>query len=308
MNSRFSRLQRTGLVQSSLDLPILQSLLTNPRHGWAIAKEIQQISPNVLPGQQGALYPALHRLEQQGWIKAHQAETEAGGAAKFYQLTRATRTLMESDSSHEIHVRNLPLAAMSLALGMGANAANSAGPSKVPVCLTPNNYVSTFALNQAENVASKILGVANVQLEWHSHSPPVCRGLDQVKPVMIDFTRDAPPNQYPGAMAVAHPYEGIHIVVMYDRIEQYTAGPGQLSSVLGNVMAHEIVHTLEGLPHHSETGLMKAHWSTSDLWKMAYKPLPLGPEDIDLIERGLHWRADKRTPAPTALQAISTNP
>jgi PadR family transcriptional regulator PadR len=297
MNSRLPRLQQTGLVQSSLDLPILQSLLTSPRHGWAIAKEIQ-LCPH------GSVYPALHRLEQQGWIHAHWAETASGRAAKFYRLTRAARAVMDPGSHDASLSRSARLAAMSLALGVGANAANGAEPSKVPVCLSIGSNVSTFTLNQAENIASKILIAANVQLEWHSSAPAICRGRGQAKPVVIDLIRDAPANRYPGALAVAHPFEGVHITVMYDRIEQYSTGPRQLSGLLGNVMAHEIAHTLQGFAHHSQTGLMKAHWSASDLWKMAYQPLLLGPEDIDLIQLGLHWRAARVTSAIAAAQTI----
>ncbi len=60
----------SDLVQGTLDLLILKTLLLEPKHGWAIAKRIQQLSGDVLQVQQGSLYPALHRLEQQGWIRA----------------------------------------------------------------------------------------------------------------------------------------------------------------------------------------------------------------------------------------------
>jgi PadR family transcriptional regulator PadR len=87
----------TDLVQGTLDLLILKTISLEPKHGWAIAKRIQQVSKEVLQVQQGSLYPALHRLEQQGWIKAHWAETETGRNAKFYSLTRAGRTQMERE-------------------------------------------------------------------------------------------------------------------------------------------------------------------------------------------------------------------
>jgi transcriptional regulator len=87
----------TDLVQGTLDLLILKTVSLEPKHGCAIAKRIQQVSREALQIQQGSLYPALHRLEQQGsivqgWIKAHWAETETGRKAKFYSLTRAGRT------------------------------------------------------------------------------------------------------------------------------------------------------------------------------------------------------------------------
>jgi PadR family transcriptional regulator, regulatory protein PadR len=87
----------TDLVQGTLDLLILKTISLEPKHGWAIAKRIQQVSREVLQVQQGSLYPALHRLEQQGWIKAHWAETETGRKAKFYSLTRAGRAQMEKE-------------------------------------------------------------------------------------------------------------------------------------------------------------------------------------------------------------------
>jgi PadR family transcriptional regulator PadR len=79
------------LVQGTLDLLILKTISLEPKHGWAIAKRIQQVSQEVLQVQQGSLYPALHRLEQQGWISGHWAETETGRQAKLYSLTRAGR-------------------------------------------------------------------------------------------------------------------------------------------------------------------------------------------------------------------------
>ncbi len=82
----------TDLVQGTLDLLILKTLSLQPAHGWAIAKRIQQISSEVLQVQQGSLYPALHRLEQQGWIAAKWVATESGREAKVYSLTRAGRT------------------------------------------------------------------------------------------------------------------------------------------------------------------------------------------------------------------------
>ncbi len=79
----------SDLVQGTLDLLILKTIALEPMHGWAIAKRIQQVSGEVLQVQQGSLYPALHRLEQQGWIKAKWNESETGRQAKFYSLTAA---------------------------------------------------------------------------------------------------------------------------------------------------------------------------------------------------------------------------
>ena len=90
----------SDLVQGTLDLLILKTLLLDPLHGWAIAKRIQQLSGEVLQVQQGSLYPALHRLEQQGWIRAKWAESETGRQAKFYSLTRLGRRQLQKESEN----------------------------------------------------------------------------------------------------------------------------------------------------------------------------------------------------------------
>ena len=81
----------SDLIQGTLDLLILKTLSLEAKHGWAIAKRIQQVSREALQITQGSLYPALHRLEQQGWIKAQRGLTDTGREAKFYALTAAGR-------------------------------------------------------------------------------------------------------------------------------------------------------------------------------------------------------------------------
>ena len=90
----------TDLVQGTLDLLILKTIALEPKHGWAIAKRIQQTSGEVLQVQQGSLYPALHRLEQRGWIKAKWRESETGRKAKFYSLTAAGRSQLEKEADN----------------------------------------------------------------------------------------------------------------------------------------------------------------------------------------------------------------
>jgi len=90
----------SDLVQGTLDLLILKTISLEPKHGWAIAKRIQQISHEVLQVQQGSLYPALHRLEQQGWITANWAESETGRQAKFYSLTQTGRGQLEKETAN----------------------------------------------------------------------------------------------------------------------------------------------------------------------------------------------------------------
>ena len=81
--------EHIDLPQGTLDLLILRTLSLGPQHGWAISERVQQISDDVLCIQQGSLYPALHRLERRGWIKAKWGASENNRRAKFYELTKA---------------------------------------------------------------------------------------------------------------------------------------------------------------------------------------------------------------------------
>jgi transcriptional regulator len=89
----------SDLVQGTLDLLILKTVSLEPKHGWAIAKRIQQVSGEVLQVQQGSLYPALHRLEQQGWIRGKWKDSETGRKAKFYSLTAGGRRQLEQETT-----------------------------------------------------------------------------------------------------------------------------------------------------------------------------------------------------------------
>jgi len=90
------------LVQGTVDLLILKTLASGPKHGWAVAARIRQVSNDVLQVNQGALYPALHRLEHAGWIAAEWGESENNRKAKYYSLTRAGKKyLAEEQASWE---------------------------------------------------------------------------------------------------------------------------------------------------------------------------------------------------------------
>jgi PadR family transcriptional regulator PadR len=90
---------RIDLPQGTLDLLILKTLTLEPQHGWAISERIQQISSDVLQVQQGSLYPALHRLERRGWIKARWGISENNRRAKYYELTRSGRKQLEDETA-----------------------------------------------------------------------------------------------------------------------------------------------------------------------------------------------------------------
>src|SRR5688572_26512163 len=90
--------RRLDLLQGTLDLLILRTIQSGPKHGWDIAERIEQISEHVLEVNQGSLYPALHRLEHQGWIKAESGVSELGRRARFYRLTAAGRKQLDLES------------------------------------------------------------------------------------------------------------------------------------------------------------------------------------------------------------------
>jgi PadR family transcriptional regulator, regulatory protein PadR len=89
----------SGLPQGTLDLLILKTLALEPRHGWAISERLAQISGAALTIRQGSLYPALHRLERRGWIKASWGTSENNRRAKYYELTKRGRSRLEVEIS-----------------------------------------------------------------------------------------------------------------------------------------------------------------------------------------------------------------
>ena len=92
--------QRSDLLQGTLDVLILKVVALGPTHGYAIAQRLQQMSRDVLQVQQGSLYPALHRLEKRGWVRAEWAASDTGRDARFYTLTRAGRKQLTEQSEN----------------------------------------------------------------------------------------------------------------------------------------------------------------------------------------------------------------
>ena len=91
--------ERIDLPQGTLDLLILKTLALEPQHGWGISERIRQVSSEVLQVQQGSLYPALHRLERRGWIRAKWSVSDNNRRAKYYELTRTGRSRLEEEAT-----------------------------------------------------------------------------------------------------------------------------------------------------------------------------------------------------------------
>ena len=91
---------KSDLLQGTLDLLVLKTLALGPQHGWGIAQRIQQVSVDVLQVNQGSLYPALHRLEDQGWIASEWGVSDNGREAKFYRLTKAGQRQLQVETEN----------------------------------------------------------------------------------------------------------------------------------------------------------------------------------------------------------------
>jgi PadR family transcriptional regulator, regulatory protein PadR len=91
---------KSDLLQGTLDMLVLKVVALEPIHGYGIAQRIRQISNDVLQVQQGSLYPALHRLEKRGWLKAEWREAETGREAKFYSLTKVGRKQLDAEAAN----------------------------------------------------------------------------------------------------------------------------------------------------------------------------------------------------------------
>ena len=158
---------------------------------------------------------------------------------------------------------------------------------RVTVWVQQDAVVHGRVLIMAADVASKLFTQAGVRIKW-------CYGHPTEDAISIEFSERTPSGYRPGSMAFALPYEGVHITVFYDRVSR-RAPADLLPTVLGHVLAHEITHVLQRIDRHSETGVMKAHWTNADLDQMVAKRLSFTAEDIELIQRGLSSRA---LPAP----------
>ena len=164
----------------------------------------------------------------------------------------------------------------------------------IPVCLGSWTYVQPYVLSRAKFISSRIFAGAGVALDWRSPGSSVCRANDG-RAIVIDFNGDSLPDSHPGAMGYTQPYEGIHVVVLIDRVERSAQDPNTVASILAHVIVHEMTHLIEGVSRHSATGIMKAHWGVEDLTTMAIEPLPFAPEDLSLIQIGLRrWNLTLR--------------
>jgi hypothetical protein len=169
--------------------------------------------------------------------------------------------------------------AMLLAVA-GAPAADAG--TRVALCLETRVLASHFIVERAKATTARIFSEVGLEMEWVPR-----QRCEEPGVIRIELDGEAPKSADPKAMAYARPFAsgGVGIHVFYDRVlANYPERPWHL---LGQVMAHEITHVLQGISRHSDSGLMKACWGMKDYYAMRNRPLPFTAEDIELLHLGL---------------------
>lgn len=175
------------------------------------------------------------------------------------------------------------LAILAVAMAMKARA----GAEEVAIYLEGQYVVPIVTLARAKSLTDRMFASAGVRIDWLKGEPSHSQWRQQ--PIIIKIVKESSRDIAPGALAFALSYEGVHVTLFYDRIQQ-TIEPALVDRLLAHVMAHEITHILQGVGRHSETGIMKAHWTPDDLNAMKLKPLSFTEEDVRLIRIGLEKR------------------
>jgi hypothetical protein len=179
------------------------------------------------------------------------------------------------------------LAVLSFAQILGAASAPSPSPTPAPevlVCLDRIAQAGTSTTYLAQSETSKLLASAAVHVEWIHGS--ACQSSTAIQ---VHLTIQTPGNLLPGALAFCQPAARDDIRVLYDRVEAMVS-PAHEPHLLAYVLAHEIVHILEGTGRHSATGIMKALWTPEDYSDIASGKLTFAPEDIELVHGGVTVR------------------
>jgi hypothetical protein len=181
----------------------------------------------------------------------------------------------------------MAVAIFAAAVGVGASAPQIVPTSGPVVTVCIDQLAGDAPDYTARAVASKIFSAIQVRIAWKSGR--ACQASDAFH---VHFTSRTPANLKPGALAFARPYQGDYIEIFYDRVRS-TAAPGNVGHLLAYVLVHEITHILQGFAHHSESGIMKAHWSQDDYEEMSVNRLAFAAEDVWLIQLGLKDRAER---------------
>jgi hypothetical protein len=163
---------------------------------------------------------------------------------------------------------------------------------KLTVCVRVKTVERYMIRSSAQDLTTRMFAGIGISLEWKAWDR-ACESSQA--PVFIELSSGAPDEIKPDALAYALPYQS-HITVFLDRIETMECP----AIVLAHVMAHEITHVVQGIARHSDTGLMKAHWTSKDFFAMRRRPLPFAREDVILLYIGLVAREGVTAAVPAS--------
>jgi hypothetical protein len=157
------------------------------------------------------------------------------------------------------------VAAIAVAVAMNARA------DEITVYVRGLSVIPAPTLNRAQVLANEMFASVDVKINWRGGEPSRSQ-LHPERAIVVEIVIDTPRELKPGALALARPYEGVHIEVFYDRVRAATE-PELTPNVLAHVLVHEITHILQGTSRHSDIGVMKARWNHRDYMEMGLKPL-----------------------------------
>jgi hypothetical protein len=160
---------------------------------------------------------------------------------------------------------------------------------KITVYLRNEASVPSPILARARTLASEMFAGVGVQIDWRPGQRADSELLRE-RAIAVCLTLDTSSELRTTVGAFATPSEGLHITVLYQHLAWSLAKPGLAPALLAHVLVHEITHLLEGIARHSESGIMKANWTSSDYYDMQTKTLPFASEDVELIHLGLAQR------------------
>ncbi len=159
------------------------------------------------------------------------------------------------------------------------------------ICLQPPPMTDS-AFFVARETVNKLMAPAGIAVAW-SKKDEECANASRA--IMVKVLVTTPVDLFPGALAYAKPFKGTEMVVFLDRVVATAVSKDHIYPLLGHVLAHEIIHLLQGMARHSETGLMKARWDWSELALMKGKLIPLADKDIEFAQEGLvRWTTSLR--------------
>ena len=205
----------------------------------------------------------------------------------------------------------MPAANFPILAGVALMAAVHLQAESIAVYLEDHAGVPAAEMYRAKNKAAAIFAAAGVEIMWRSGKiKPVACG--EQPPIHVRIVSRWASADHRKALASAMVYEGVHVTVSYERVREAMPEAPEMS--LAYVLVHEITHILQGLDHHSEAGLMKAHWDWEDHYSIRRGLLALSPEDAELMHTGLAARAKRSTPAllfavnRDVVQAVQVSP